>query len=268
MRSGIRLMSLVLLASTALLVAPAPAQSVTPCVQFLNFSMDRELFLPTRQKPAPAYTATIKQTYEQTLPDGNTIHWISESIQARDENGRTFRQRIQGCDIDSNGQPQLRTQVDIYDPATKSTTTWGTGPGSMMLVTVMHPQTNLAPDWKDIPRTPAIRFHAQTEFTTEDLGTRTIAGMLTTGRRTTQLIPAGEQGNDMPLKLVHENWVDKESHATLMTISDDPRMGRHTWEVESLTLGPPDPALFNPPTNYKVWDRNPQQQTATTAAAP
>ena len=249
----------------ALLNIPAvgrlPAQSLTPCIRAVRFSMERDLFLAARANARPAYTATIKQTFEQTLPDGNSIRWSVESVQARDEAGRMMRQHIEGCDPDSGGESQLRIRISIFDPAAKTDTSWNTGPGSMGLTTVFHqPQPITPPSLNDIPRTPSSPYRPQ--VTREDLGTRTIAGMEATGIRTTETIPAGAEGNDMPLKMVHEIWTSRENRTTLLVIDDNPYTGHHTWEVESLTVGPPDPALFTPPANYKVWDENPRAQAA------
>ena len=265
MRSGIRVVNLVLLVTlTVAIVGKLPAQSLTPCIRRVSFNIEREIFLPSRGNQRAAYTATVKQTFQQTLADGNTIHWTAESVQARDEAGRTMRQYVEGCDADSGGAPQLRIRMSISDPAMKSTTTWTTGPGSMALATVIH-QTEVLPplDWKDIPRTPSAPYRPQ--MTHEDLGTRTILGMEATGTRTTEIIPAGGEGNDAPLKVVHDVWTNRETHTTLMTVDDNPRSGRHTWEVESLTVGPPDPALFMPPADYKVWDQTPRAQSTADA---
>ncbi len=266
MRSGIRVF-LVLPFIAAMSITSGPAQSLTPCMRVVRTSMERDIFFPSRPNARVAYTATVKQTYEQTLMDGNIEHWTLETIQARDEAGRTMRQHIEGCALDGSAQPQLRIQTSVSDPSAKTNTFWSTGPGTMALVTLMHQQSlTPPPDWKDIPPTPMSPYRP--EITREDLGTRTIAGLQATGSRTTQIIPAGAEGNDMPIKLVNETWVDKQNHATLMTVTDDPRTGRRTWEVESLTVGPPDPALFTPPANYKVWEQNIQTQFASGTATP
>ena len=266
MRSGIRVVSVVLFALT-LSEASVSAQSLTPCMRSVRMNMERDIFFPSRSNAHVAYTATVKQTYEQTLTDGNTEHWTIETIQARDEAGRTMRQHIEGCALDGNAQPQLRVQTAVNDPTAKTNAYWSTGPGTMGLVTLVHQQgQSPPPDWKDLPRTPMTPYHP--EITREDLGTRTIAGMEATGSRTTQIIPAGAEGNDMPIKFVDETWVDKQNRVTLMTVTDDPRTGRHTWEVESVTVGPPDPALFTPPANYKVWEQNIQTQVAAGTATP
>jgi hypothetical protein len=266
MRSAIRLVLLTPFISAGLIATSGSAQSLTPCMRTVRIGMERDIFFP-RANAHVAYTAIVKQTYEQNFTDGNTEHWTLETIQARDEAGRTMRQHIEGCALDGSGQPQLRLQTAVNDPSAKTNAFWSTGLGTMALVTLVHQQIQTPPpDWKDIPRTPMPNYRPA--VTREDLGTRTIAGIEATGSRITQIMPAGSEGNDMPIKTVSETWLDKQNHVTLMAVTEDPRTGRHTWEVESLTIGPPDRALFTPPANYKVWEQNIQTQVAVSAATP
>ena len=260
MRSGIRVVNLVLLAFTGLFAACSlSAQSLSPCVRQIRSNIARGIFISPRANVIPAYTAMVKQTFEQTLMDGNTIRWTIETIQARDEAGRTMAQHIEGCQADSGGQQQLLIQTNVYDPVSKTSFNWATGPGTMALTSISHQQGPFVePDWKDLPRAPSAPY--KPEITREDLGTRTIAGMQATGTRMTEIIPSGREGNDMPLKIVHETWMNRQNQTALLTIEDDPRTGHRTWEVESLTVGPPDPALFTPPANYKVWDQEPRSE--------
>jgi len=92
----------------------------------------------------------------------------------------------------------------------------------------------------------------RSEFKTEDLGTKTIAGIEAHGSRTTRTIPAGEEGNEVPLVTVQEIWRSQKLGLTLMGTMDDPRSGRRTYEVEEFTEGEPDASLFTPPEGYRV----------------
>ncbi len=263
MHSGSRVLILALSAVTLLSTQPVSGQSITPCVRTIRMHYQREIFIGARQRPRPAFTATIKQSFEQTLVDGSTVQWTTEEIHARDESGRVLRQSIDGCDLDSTGQPQLRVRFEIYDEAAKTITQWNTGPGTMAEATVNHLNTTPQPDWKDIPRTPSLPYRP--EYTREDLGTRTIAGIEAKGYRMTEVIAVGREGNDAPLKIVHELWTNQQYHATLMAVDDDPRTGRNTWEVESVTTGAPDPAFFTPPANYRLWDPDAARHAQTSA---
>ena len=86
---------------------------------------------------------------------------------------------------------------------------------------------------------------------------RNIAGIETHGTRTTLTIPAGEEGNELPLAIVNETWNSKELGLVMMAVSDDPRHGRTTFEIQEVNRAEPDPSLFVPPADYKVEDRTP-----------
>lgn len=91
----------------------------------------------------------------------------------------------------------------------------------------------------------------------EDLGTKQLNGISAKGVRTTETIPAGAQGNDLPLTVVNETWTAVSTPGLiLMRISDDPRRGRTVSEFEELKLGEPDASLFAAPADYKVQEMN------------
>ena len=87
---------------------------------------------------------------------------------------------------------------------------------------------------------------------TEDLGADNIMGVEVRGSRTTITTPIGAEGNDQPLVRVDETWMAPSLGMVLRSITDDPRIGKMDREVVSLDLNAPDPALFQPPTDYKV----------------
>jgi hypothetical protein len=95
------------------------------------------------------------------------------------------------------------------------------------------------------------------QWQTEQLGTREFQRLSATGTRRTQTIPAGEEGNALPLVMVNEFWISRDLNVTMMSIHDDPRRGRTTAEIEELHQGDPDPAIFFPPEGYIVKDQNP-----------
>jgi hypothetical protein len=97
----------------------------------------------------------------------------------------------------------------------------------------------------------------RSEFHQEDLGTRTINGLMAKGSSTVRIIPAGEEGNQQPLEVVDEVWGSRDMALDLVRIHDDPRRGKSTMEYEELNLGEPDPAMFAPPAGYKVEEVHP-----------
>jgi hypothetical protein len=98
----------------------------------------------------------------------------------------------------------------------------------------------------------AVPRHDRNNIANEDLGKDTIMGVDVYGQRTTVTTPAGAEGNDEPLVRTDESWMAPSLGMVLRSVSDDPRMGKSSREVVSLDLSPPDPALFQPPADYKV----------------
>ena len=77
-------------------------------------------------------------------------------------------------------------------------------------------------------------------------------GLLVTGRRITQTIPVGAEGNDRVLMVVREIWESYDLGITLLRKSFDPRSGDSIKRMTNLKQTEPDAALFQVPTNYTV----------------
>jgi len=244
----------VILAGVAL-ANPASAQNSEPACSvgvnhFVGYGGMGQSDLP--------YTATAKTTFEQHLPDGNEIHGYVYTHQARDSAGRTMSEMATGCLPDENGVPQPQLSVSVFDPATRSSLFWQAGMLGDKVVRVSHTSGNVI---KLTPDEIAARRKANEsrqppsgEFKSEDLGTRTIAGVEAQGLRTTRTIPAGQAGNKLPLVTTRETWRSKESGLVVLGITDDPRQGRTTYEIEDFSRTEPGPSLFAPPEGYRVED--------------
>ena len=84
----------------------------------------------------------------------------------------------------------------------------------------------------------------------EDLGSRTMDGVLATGRRMTRMIPV--EGTDKPIVATHEVWFSPDLRIELSRSDVDPFRGTHTTVATNLTKAAPDPALFQVPQGYTV----------------
>jgi hypothetical protein len=213
-----------------------------------------------------AYTATVKTSFEQHLADGGTIQAYVITHQARDGAGRTRNEMAHGCRIDENGVAQAEINVAVYDPATKTGISWQMDgfPDKVARVSrrrTIHP---ISPPkdagTRSVAPPPRQASHAEEKL--EELGTRNIAGVEAHGTRNTRTIPPGEEGNDRPLVIVRETWFSKELKLTLLSITDDPRRGRTTYEVEELSRAEPDPSLFAPPEGYRIEEPAEPAETA------
>jgi hypothetical protein len=217
-----------------------------------------------------AYSAIAKTTFEQRLPDGNTIRGFIRTHMARDGAGKTMSEMGQGCARNENGVPEAQLYVNVFDPAAKTMMTWSVGSIVMPeVVQVLHvsttPRKPLTPEELAAQGKASQRWlPLKSEFKTEDLGSRTIAGVEAHGSRMTRTIPPGEEGNELQLVTTTETWRSKKLGMTLSVITDDPRHGKTTYELEELVQGEPDPSVFAPPAGYKIKDITPPVETAST----
>jgi hypothetical protein len=92
------------------------------------------------------------------------------------------------------------------------------------------------------------------EISNEQLGTKTIEGVLVEGARITTTYPIGFLGNDRPVTTVTERWVSRDLGMTVLTKTSDPRRGESTTKLTNISRAEPDPSLFQPPLGYEVVD--------------
>ena len=243
----------------------AEAQSSEPCTvgvhSYVGFGMN--MYGGSRGTSAPPFSGTLKATFEQKLPDGNSIHGVTRTRQARDSMGRTRTEFVQGCERGEDGQPTPMMSVNVNDPVLKTSMNWQVNSqGTPKIVRIFH--QNEVPVKQPSPeqlaeRQKMARLHQppKEEFRTEDLGTNSFNGVTAQGSRKVRMIPAGEEGNELPLEVIDEMWMSKQLRLTLKMIHDDPRQGRTTAEFEELSLTEPDPGLFAVPAGYKVEEVHP-----------
>jgi hypothetical protein len=226
----------------------------------------------SNQIDAP-YSATVKASFEQKLPDGNAIRGFNVSHQARDSKGRTMNEMPEGCVRGEDGQLKERLGVNVSDPTTNTMMNWQVDDLMPKIVHVFHvpvqdckqPTTDDAAEQKKRLQSVKRMQKVRNETRVENLGSKTVNGVLVDGTRTVQTISAGEEGNDLPLEVIREQWTSKELGLTLIHIDDDPRRGRTTIEFENLSRGEPDPAVFAAPAGYKIVE---QHQEVEPAVAP
>lgn len=219
-------------------------------------------------KGTTPYTAKIKITFEQRLPEGNVVRGVSHLLAARNSAGLTRSESGSQCLRGEDGKPVLEKQINIMDNKEHTDLHWQEGSPYMTekKATLNHFNMQPAPPRpKPTPEELAAMRKAQearqpprSEFKTEDLGVRNIAGVEAHGSRTTRTIPAGEEGNELQLVTVDEYWRSDELGLMMLAIRDDPRRGRSVQEVEEVDKEEPVAALFAPPEGYKIVEIKPQ----------
>src|SRR6185436_15863899 len=86
----------------------------------------------------------------------------------------------------------------------------------------------------------------------EQLGTRQIEGVKTTGMRTTTTIPQGRIGNDRPIQIVDERWDSPELGLLIASRYSDPRTGVVDYKLTNINRSEPRADLFTVPSDYTV----------------
>lgn len=86
----------------------------------------------------------------------------------------------------------------------------------------------------------------------EQLGTRRIADVETTGRRITMTIPAGVLRNDKPVEMVDERWESRELHLLISAHFSDSRLGNVEYQLTNLRRVEPLGDLFVVPPDYRI----------------
>ena len=90
------------------------------------------------------------------------------------------------------------------------------------------------------------------ESVTEQLPARSIEGVQCTGVRRPTTIAAGAIGNELPIKIVSEEWTSTDLQVLVLTDFNDPRTGRSTYQLQKINRAAPDAALFRVPADYTI----------------
>ena len=225
---------------------------------------------PNPVTPIPAYTAEFKTVNVRTLANGTSITTETKEVRARDSQGRVLF-------ITTRTPPAAGIEItsgSIDNPIENTKITWDSH-NKKANVFRLPPQDQRHGCWTseshhfsihyggDAPLRNAgatgatlvggqVSESSRTEQSREELGTTSIQGLEAKGTRVTTVIPAGKMGNDHPITTIRESWYASGFPFALREISDDPRTGKRTREVLSLTIGEPDLSLFQPPEGYEV----------------
>jgi hypothetical protein len=86
----------------------------------------------------------------------------------------------------------------------------------------------------------------------EDLGEQVLEGLLVSGSKLVNTIPAGTLGNERPIEIVTERWYSQDIDAIVLHRYSDPRFGERTYRLVNVVRGDPSPDLFELPQGYEV----------------
>jgi len=190
------------------------------------------------------FTATVRTTLTQVLPDGTKQTRTVEDRIARDSKGRIYQEQHLPWTEDPNSPVYY---VNIYDPVRKRRIHIDPQDRIVMVIPVVRP-THYDPN--DYLSLKARR--AGEGIKNEKLGTENIAGLKAWGRRTTHTFPAGMFGNTVKFVSIDECWYSAQMGVDVLRRRSDPRSGEQVSELVKLTRSEPDPAMFQLPPGYSL----------------
>ncbi len=226
------------------------AQVPSPC-----FVLANGVRIYDRANLKPPFSATVKTTYEQKLADGNSIRGQLVTHEYRDSSGRIRIESSSHCVMGTDGQYHPDLRITVMDPASGSTIFWEANGSSTKTAHLFHqakPAAAAPPTSEQLEISALTRARWTKNTRHEALGKRTIAGVVSEGSKQITTIPAGEQGNELPLESSTEVWVAVDTGIAMLMIEEDPRSGRTTQEVIDLKLDEPDVSLFASPAGYSI----------------
>lgn len=236
------------------------------------------------EKGLPYAAETANET-TQTLADGNRIVHKSASKVWRDSEGRTRHEtevKMIGPWAPASEGRQLVTIFDpvagfhySLNPADKTAVKMALPrfdhakmAGGETIVEDVRAFNVPAPPPPPPPPPPADVFmgggpvmlhhsmgtleHASMNAKTEDLGQKTIEGLICTGTRTVGTTPAGAMGNERPIEAVTETWISTELKIEVLRKHSDPLSGETVYKLTNLRRGEQAKSLFEVPADYKI----------------
>lgn len=202
--------------------------------------------------PDAPFTASLITEWVRYSPGGASITFINKRQVARDVQGRLYEERWALVPKDSDVKSRIQW-IQIADPHLR--TLYNCNMVSRVCDLLRYnPEPDLAAaSARPQPSGPLPDGRGTLQL--ENLGTRMIAGMETTGTRVTTTLNPGTIGNDRPVVTSSETWRSDQLAVNLLSIRTDPLFGTQTFNVSELEAAPPDPQLFELPPGFTVRDQ-------------
>jgi outer membrane lipoprotein-sorting protein len=188
------------------------------------------------------FSATVTDSRQETLADGNQIQETHAATVYRDSEGRV---RVESSNKTPSGE--TRTMITISDPVAGFL--YHLNPADSTAVKQVLPTPHSGSGG---PR-PSADANAPARVKS-DLGASTIAGLAATGSKITTTVPAGAMGNAQALVETREVWTSTALKIPVQVTSTDPRRGTSTMVLSNVSQNAPEATLFQVPSGYTVKD--------------
>jgi hypothetical protein len=214
-------------------------------------------------KPNAPFMALAKTTWMQTLPDGSTVTRQNERVVARDMDGRIFQERRTFVPVPSDGKEQSLAYLNEYsDPVAH--TIYSCYPGSKFCNLENYFDPMNQPVLPAGPQPDGISF-----LTRENMGVDTFEGLEVQRTRETFTIFKDKIGNTKTILRVVDYWYSPALGINVKVVRHDPRDGDQTLWLTKISTTAADPAAFQAPAGYRIFDRRtPKPLSSPPATAP
>ena len=205
-------------------------------------------------KAGAPFTLTLETEWVKQHYDGGTTTLVNKRRIARDAEGRVYQERWALAPKNDHRLQSVQTMIQIFDPLahTRHDCFLREKTNLCELLNYTKSTSNIykptSPATGPLPGGQGSAIH-------EDLGKRFIEGVETEGTRDILIYNAGAFGNDRKMTVENEFWWSPQLGLNLLSIKNDPRIGKQTFTVTEVVQGDPDPSLFQLPAGFEVVDR-------------
>jgi hypothetical protein len=193
----------------------------------------------------------VRQFQEQ-LANGNSINRTSKVTLYRDTMGRTRSEVTVTPDVSTGKQPF--TMITISDPVAgvRYELNSSAMTSRSIRIPVAHGGSGRGGRGNSQARTatPAASGRGGAAVTRTELGSQVKNGVLATGTRSADVIPAGRIGNAQAITVERESWYSTELKRAVEVKVTDPQRGNSAMELTNLVPGEPSASLFSVPAGY------------------
>lgn len=237
--------------------AQAEVSEVAPDARPNQTTIMALFFGPKANAP---FTATAKTIAVRILPDGSTVtNWNQRTV-ARDMDGRIFQERRWLVPNDGKREPTVRV-LEYTDPVAHTMYSCIPNEKVCNLGSYFVPQS--------FPMLPeGLQRDGTTFLTRENLGVETFEGLDVQHSRETFTFYKETIGNTNTILRVVEYWYSPQLGIDVKVTRHDPRDGDQTLWLTDISLTAADPATFQVPDDYRIFDRRARQLNRDTGSIP
>jgi hypothetical protein len=205
---------------------------------------------PVRNAP---YSAERRFTTIDKSSDGTISRSQSGGSEARDSEGRTYSAGERHWTYTEAGKTVLKSEIlyRLHDPVANTDTQWDTTSREVKVIHWPETLAKPAPSNASCPVCPQGMMSDPGDGI-ENLGTKTIEGLVAEGTRSSYTVPASKGHPDSLIVITHESWYCPELKIMILETNDDPRSGKTRNELVNIVRGKPEVSKYNPPIDYVV----------------